>query len=124
MLNQLGLDFLSYFLTYLPTIFSTIIYIVILVFAVLMFKKYSYRYGITLMLSAILVLVSDVLFIAIQYPYLSYHLQVELGLSVYEMLAILVVLNIIFMILNMSSLILLVVSVYLIYNTHKKGRIE
>lgn len=124
MLNQLGLDFLSYFLTYLPTIFTIIIYVVILVFAILMYKRYSYRYGIILMFSAILELISGVLYIAIQYPFLSYRLQVELGLSVYEMMAILMFWSIIFMSLNMTSLILLVVAIYTIYKTHKNGRIE
>ena len=124
MLNQISLDFFSYLLTYLPTILAMTFNIILLVFAILIYKRNSYKYGITLMISSILLLVTDIIYISIQYPFLPYRLQVELGLSYIEIAIILTIISIVFLILNTASTIMLVVSMYLIYKTHEKDRID
>jgi len=124
MLNQLSIDLFSYLLAYLPNILGIIFYVLILIFAILMYKRNSYTYGITLMILSILVIVSDVIYMAIQYPFLAYRLSVELGLPMFEVMVILTTWSLVFLILNVISTIFLVVSIYLIYKTHKKDRID
>jgi len=98
--------------------------IVILVFAIIIYKRNSYKYGITLIISSILSLASNVIYISIQYPFLGYRLQVELGLPIIEVLLILNTWGFVFFGLNTASAILLVISIILIYKTHKKDRID
>ena len=124
MLNQIVLDFLSLLLSYGPTIFVMAFDIVILVFAIIIYKRNSYKYGITLIISSILSLASNVIYISIQYPFLGYRLQVELGLPIIEVLLILNTWGFVFFGLNTASAILLVISIILIYKTHKKDRID
>ena len=124
MLNQIVLDFLSLLLSYGPTIFVMAFDIVILVFAIIIYKRNSYKYGITLMISSILSLASNVIYISIQYPFLGYRLQVELGLPIIEVLLILNTWGFVFFGLNTASAILLVISIIKIYKTHKKDRID
>jgi len=124
MLNQLSINLFEYLLTYSPNIAGIIFYAIILVFAILMYKRNSYTYGITLMISSILVLVSEIIYMAIQYPFLAYRLSVELGLPLFEVAFILTIWSIVFLIINVISTIFLVVSIYLIYKTHKKDRID
>ena len=124
MLNQIVLDFLSLLLSYGPTIFVMAFDIVILVFAIIIYKRNSYKYGITLIISSILSLTSNVIYISIQYPFLGYRLQVELGLPIIEVLLILNTWGFVFFGLNTASAILLVISIILIYKTHKKDRID
>ena len=120
MLNQMGFDFL----TYLPNIIAMTFNIIILIFAILIYKRNSYKYGITLMISSILLLASDIIYIAIQYPFLLYRLQVEMGLPFFEITLILTIISFIFLSINTTSAIFLVISIYLIYKTHKKDRID
>ena len=122
MLNQIGLEFLSLLLSYGPTIIAIAFDITILVFAILVLKKNSYKYGITLMLTSIISLASSITYISIQYPFLWYRLEVELGLPVMEALLILNTWGFVFFGLNTTSAILLVISIILIYKTHKKDR--
>jgi len=124
LLNQIVLDFLSLLLSYGPTIFVMAFDIVILVFAIIIYKRNSYKYGITLIISSILSLASNVIYISIQYPFLGYRLQVELGLPIIEVLLILNTWGFVFFGLNTASAILLVISIILIYKTHKKDRID
>jgi len=95
-----------------------------LVFAILILKKNSYKYGITLMISSIISLVPNIISISIQYPSLLYRLDIELGLPLIEVLLIMNTLSFVFFGLNMASTILLVISIILIYKTHKKERID
>ena len=124
MLNQIGLELFSYLLSYLPTIFAITLNIVILVFAILIYKRNSYKYGITLMISSIISLASSIIYISIQYPYLAMRLYVELGLPISMVNMILMTWSFVFMSLNTTSTILLVVSISQIYKTHKKDRID
>jgi len=124
LLYQIGLDFLSLLLTYGPTIIAMAFDITILVFAILVLKKNSYKYGITLMLSSIISLASSITYISIQYPFMGYRLQVELGLPIIEVLLILNTWGFVFFGLDTTSVIFLVISIILIYKTHKKDRIK
>lgn len=124
MLNQIVTELIIYFLNYLPTILAMTFNIIILVFAILIYKRNSYKYGITLMISSIISLASNILFISIQYPYLAMRLYVELGLSLSMVSMILMSWGVVFMCLNTASGILLVVSISLIYKTHKENRID
>jgi len=124
MLNQIAGDLFSYLLSYLPTILAMTFNIVILVFAILIYKRNSYKYGITLMISSIISLASDILFISIQYPYLFIRLYVELGLPWAVVNMILMTWSFVFLGLYTISTILLVVSISQIYKTHKKDRID
>jgi len=119
MLNQIFGEFFSYFLTYLPTILAMSLNIVLLVFAIKI-KRNSYKYGITLMISSILLITSNVLYISIQYPYLALRLYNELGLPFSMVNMILMSWNFVFLSLNTTSAILLIVSLSLIYKTHKR----
>ena len=124
MLNQIVGDLFSYLLSYLPTILAITFNIVLLVFAILIYKRNSYKYGITLMISSIISLASNILFISIQYPYLFIRLYVELGLPWAVVNMILMTWSFVFLGLYTTSTILLVVSISPIYKTHKKDRID
>ena len=124
MLNQLTFDLFSYLLTYMPNLLTITFNIVLLVFAILIYNRNSYNYGIPLIISSILLIASNVIYMSIQYPYLPYRMEVELGLPFHVVLQTLITWSIVFWILNTSGAICLVVSIYLIYNTHKKDRID
>ena len=124
MLNQIGLDFLSILLSYGPTIFVMTFDIVILVFAILIFKKNSYKYGITLMMSSIISLATSIIFISIQYPTLFGRLYIDLGLDFSAVQMIHLTWSFVLFGLSTTSTILLVISIIQIYKTHKKDRID
>lgn len=115
----------TFLLYYLPPTLYLILYTILLVFAIKIFKRKSYKYGITLMISAILTIIQNLIFIGIQYPTLPNTLF-NLGLPITLVSLIISMLGLLFMSLNLSSVILLFVSVYLIYktHTHRKERIE
>jgi len=108
---------------YLPTLMAIVFQIVILVFAVRM-RKNSYKYGLTLMLSAIISLVYGVLYISIQYQGLYYLLYIVQGLPYGLVHAIMTILFYVFLGLSTASSILLVISITQIYKTHANARIE
>ena len=124
MLNQVPIDFLSLLLSYGPTIFSIAFQIIILVFAILILKKNSYKYGTTLMLSSILSLATSIIFISIQYPYLFILLYFELGFDSFTAQMINLTWSFVLFGLSTASTILLVISIIQIYKTHKKDRIN
>ena len=124
MLNQIGLELLSYLIMYLPNIVAITFNIIILVFAILIYKRNSYKYGITLMISSIIFLASDIIYLSIQYPFMPLRLLDELGLSFAEISLILMSINFFFLSLYTASAILLVISIIQIYKTHKKDRID
>ncbi len=124
MLNQIDEVLFSYLITYLPNVLSITFNIVLLVFAILICKRNSYSYGITLMLSSIISLASEIIYIFIQYPILRYRLQVELGFPMGVVMLIVTTVFLVLMSLNATSAILMVVSISLIYKTHKKDRID
>jgi len=123
MLNQIGLELLSYLIMYLPNIVAITFNIIILVFAILIYKRNSYKYGITLMISSILSLASSIIYISIQYPYL-FTLLYDLGLPMIEAALIMSTWSFFFFGLNTASAILLFISIIQIYKTHKKNRID
>ena len=122
MLNQIPGDIFSYFITYSSNLLTITFYIFILVFAILIFKRNSYNYGISLIISSILILTSNLIYMSVQYPYMAYRLEVELGLPWSIVLLTIITWNLVFLILNSISAIFLVVSIYLIYKTHRKDR--
>ena len=124
MLNQIVGDLFSYLLSYLPAILAITFNIIILVFAILIYKRNSYKYGITLMISSILSLASSIIYISIQYPNLYIRLVYELGLPWAVVNLILMTWSFVFLSLNTTSAIFLVVSISQIYKTHKKDRID
>jgi len=124
MLNQIVGNLFSYILSYIPTVLAMSFNIVLLVFAIFIYSRNSYKYGITLMISSILLIVSDVIYISIQYPYLSYRLYVESGFPMSLVNLILMVWSLIFLSLHTASAILLIVSLSLIYKTHKRDKID
>ena len=124
MLSQTIGTLSSYLLSYLPAILAITLNIVILVFAILIYKRNSYKYGITLMISSIILIVSNIIYISIQYPYLGMRLYIELGLPISIVNMILMSWSLVFTSLNTASGILLVVSISLIYKTHKENRID
>jgi len=124
MLNQIIGTLFSYLLSYLPAILVITLNIVILVFAILIYKRNSYNYGITLMISSIILIASNIIYISIQYPYLAMRLYMESGLPISIVNMILMSWSFFFLSLNTASAILLVVSISLIYKTHKENRID
>jgi len=111
-------------LSYLPTLASIVLQIIILVFATWIYKRNSYRYGIPLMVSSILTLVYNIIYILVQYPDLYYLMITVLNLPYGVASMIISILSLVFMSLNITSTILLVISVTQIYKTHEKERIE
>ena len=124
MLNQIGDNLFLYFFTYLPNILAITFNIVLLVFAILIYKRNSYNYGITLMISSILSLALNIIYISIRASELVYLMYTELGIPLNEVVVISFIVSIFFLSLNTTSAMLLVVSICLIYKTHKKDRID
>ena len=120
MLNQVSYDIFMY----LPNILSIIFYTIILVFAIFIHKRNSYKYGIYLMISSIIVITSNIFYISIQGATLAYRLQVELGLPMMDVVLILFLISLFTIIVNAAGTIFLVVSVYLVYKTHQTERIK
>jgi hypothetical protein len=123
MLNQMPGDFFLYIMIYSSNLLTITFYTLILVFAILIFKRNSYNYGITLIISSILLLTSNLIYMSIQYPYITYRLEIELGFPWSIVILTIFTWNLVFLILNSTSAIFLVVSIYLIYKTHRKDRI-
>ena len=124
MLNQISLDLFDYIAYYLPNILGIILYAVLLVFATLIYKRNSYNYGITIMISSIISIASDIIYLSIQFPLMPYRLLVEQGLPIDVATLIIYSWNFVFLSLYITSTIFLVVSIYLIYKTHQKDRID
>ena len=124
MLNQITGDFFTILFSYLPTFLAISLDIIILVFAIFIYKRNSYRYGIYLMMFSILSLIDNILYISIQYQDLWYRLVYVIGVPLSVAIMIIAILGVIFFALNLTSTIFLIVSIYQIYKTHKKDRIE
>lgn len=122
MLFQL-VNLLSYFLSYLPIIIYLGFDIALLIIAIFIYKRNSYKYGLYLMISSIISIASSILFISLNFPLLVYEL-VSRGLSMVEISIILMILNLISLILGTTSAVFLFLAVYKIYQTHKKDRIK
>ena len=120
MLNQLELNLLQILYAYGPTILTMALQVVILIFAIFILKKNSYKYGIMLMLSSILSLVAGIVFIAINRPFLWYILNYEMGLPYSVADTIVMTLDFVFFGLNTTSLVFLLIAIIQIYKTHKR----
>lgn len=118
MLFQLE-DIFVLIINYIPTIVEICLFIAILVFAIFIYKKNQYKYGLFLMLSSIFKLVYYTIYCSINYPYLSYTLQV-LGTPLITIAFIMMNINILFWALNITSLVFLFLSVYFIYRISKR----
>ncbi len=124
MLNQITGDFFPILLSYTPIFLAISLDIIILVFAIFIYKRNSYRYGIYLMMFSILSLIDNILYISIQYQDLWYRLVYVIGVPHSAALMIIAIFSVIFFALNLTSTIFLIVSIYQIYKTHQKDRIE
>ncbi|MFX1479996.1 MAG: hypothetical protein ACFFCI_17900 [Promethearchaeota archaeon] len=122
MLFQLE-TFLSYSAIYLPTFIYLGFDIALLVIAIFIYKRNSYKYGLYLMISSIISIASSILFISLNYPFLINELMIR-GLSLAEISIILMILNLISLILGTTSAIFLFLAVYKVYQTHKRNRIK
>ena len=95
-----------------------------LIFGYLIRKKNSNSYGLFFMISAIFSIVSSFIFLASNYPFLGYNLFVKLGLPVTKVTIILIIVDLLFLALNVTSAIFLFLAIYKIYETHKTNGIE
>jgi len=120
MLFQLSDPFL-HIMAYLPTITYAIFDVAILIFGNLMYKKNSYDYGKLLMISAILSMISAIIYIAIDFQYLSYNLFVRFGLEVFIVNIIMLSVSMIFLSLNTVSAVFLILALHKIFETHRKS---
>ncbi|MEJ2293977.1 MAG: hypothetical protein P8Y23_04345 [Candidatus Lokiarchaeota archaeon] len=121
MLLQLGM--LPYILLYyLPSGIELGIFIAILVFGIFIYRRNQYKYGLFLIISAILKVVYYVIYFATNRPFLPLILVDDLGLSILDVNFILLALDALLAVINISSFILLFVAIYFIYQTHKFKR--
>jgi len=119
MLNQS-----TFFLIYLGNILGIIFYTIILIFAIFIYKRNSYKYGITLFVYSIIFLALNIIWISIQGADLANRLVEESGLPGMTVSLIILTLDLTFKIINAIGMIILIVSIYLIYKTHRKDKIE
>lgn len=117
------MDFLTAFVNYIPTFIAITFDIIILIFAIFIFKKNSYRYGIFLMLFAILSLIQSIIYIAIGYPDLFYRLVMDMGLDFTAANMIMISISLVFLALNVTSTIFLIVAIIQIYKTHQRATV-
>ena len=119
----LQVEILPYILLYyLPSGIELGIFIAILVFGIFIYRRNQYKYGLFLMISAILKVVYYVIFFATSRPLLVIILYEELGLNFLAIDLILMALDTLFLVINISSFILLFIAIYFIYQTHKVKR--
>jgi len=117
----LQIPFINLLSAYGPILIYMSFDIVILIFAIFIYKKNSYKYGLYLMISSIISIISNVIFIAINYPFLAYTLSVY-GFPAYMVGLVLSIIGLVFLALGISSTILLFLGIYQIYKTHKPNR--
>jgi hypothetical protein len=118
------MDILAAIVNYIPTFITITFDIIILIFAIFIFKRNSYRYGVFLMLFAILSLVQSIIYIAIGYPDLFYRLYYDMGLDFATVNMILMSIFFVFLTLNVASTIFLIVAIVQIYKTHQRATFE
>jgi len=117
-------EFLSYIFIYLPPIIYTCCYIAMLVFGYLIRKKNGYTYGLYFMISAILSLTSNILFFVLNLPFLPITLIITLNLPFSIVSIIMALVNLLFLILGVTSSVFLVIALYSVYQNHKTPRFE
>jgi hypothetical protein len=120
MLFQLSEAFIRVF-NYMPTVIFAGFDIGILILGNFMYKRNSYKYGKFLMISAIISLVSAIIYIAIDYQYLSYNLYMNFSLNAFIVNMIMLSVSTIFFGLNTASAIFLILALHKIYETHRKS---
>jgi hypothetical protein len=74
------------------------------------------------MISSIISIISNVILIAINYPFLAYTLSAVYGLPAYTVGLVLSIIGFVFLALGISSTTLLFLGIYQIYKTHKPNR--
>jgi hypothetical protein len=104
-----------------PTI-ELIFAVIILIYAILIYKENSYRYGLFLAIFSIISIISEIIYISIDYPNLAYRLNVVEMIPLQIVSTILFIWSTIFLILGICSSLFLVLAVYMIYMTHKPKR--
>lgn len=122
MLFQNVFEILSYLFSYSPNFIFLGFNIAILVFASFIYKRNSYKYGRFLMISSIISIVLTITYISINYRNLLDILKNELGFS--AAVIIYGILSWTFFGLEIVSSVYLFLSVYHIYKTHEKNRVE
>ena len=113
---------LSYILSQIPTLIFLGFDIAILVFATYIYKRNSFKYGLYLMISSIISIISIIIKISINYNNLLSFLEEEIGFS--NAIIIYSILGWMFLGLEIARFVFLFLSVFYIYKTHQKDRIE
>ncbi|MFX0147772.1 MAG: hypothetical protein ACFE8E_08470 [Candidatus Hodarchaeota archaeon] len=116
------LQLTNYVVTYAPIFVYLSFDIVILIFAIFIYRKNSYKYGLYLMISSLISIISYVILIAINYPFLAYTLAADYGFSPNMIGIVYSILGLVFLALGVSSKTLLFLGIYQIYKTHKLNR--
>jgi hypothetical protein len=116
-------DFFLYFMVFFPNLIYSGFDIAILIVGILIKRKKSYNYGLYLVISSIISLVSTIIYFTLYYPLLIN----DFGSDPYTPTPqhfmrdlILLICNLLFLGLRISNEILLVLAFYKIYQTHKK----
>jgi len=117
-------EILSYILIYLPPSIYTAFSILMLAFGYLIRKNNGYNYGLFFIISAILSITSNVIYFAINYPFLPYTLTYILNLPISSVGIILTLINALFAVFNVVSSIILTLALYHVYKAHKTPRTE
>jgi hypothetical protein len=108
----------------LPTFVFIALHIVIIIFANRIYKVNSYKYGLLLMVFAILALINNLISVIVQITDLYYYLVIVSGLPYSIASMIMSSLNFVSISLNLAGMILLVVAVTKIFKTHETNRTE
>ena len=115
---------LQVFMSYLLPIIFLCLYVAMLIFGYLIRKKNSNTYGLFFMISAFFSIVSRIIFLASNYPFLGDYLFVRLRLPVTTVIIILIIINLLFIGLDVTSAIFLLLAIYKLYKTYKNNGIE
>lgn len=109
-------------MSYIPKLIFIGFNIAILVYATFIYKRNSYKYGFYLMISSIISIAITIIIISINYRNLLTILENEFG--DFRGRLIYSILGWIFFGLEIVSLVYLFLTVYHVYKTHEKNRIE
>ena len=111
-------ELLPDFIIYLPTTINICLYVAMLIFGYLIRKKNSNSYGLFFMISAIFSIVSSIIFLASNYPFLGDYLFVKLRLPVTTVMIIFLIVSFLFIGLDVTSAVFLLLAIYKLYKTH------
>ena len=108
---------ISYILYYLPGVVSICLYTTILAFGYFSYTKTRHVYGKLLMAAGALTITINIIFFALNYPYFLPNL-INSGMDILTAFSIIETINIVFLIINTLSALLIIAALYLIYIKH------